>query len=356
MLRFILAPALPLALLVLACFWGGWWGLAAFVAMTVFASGLDRMLPPAPDETAHLGAQQAHALSVAMGLAHLGILPLGVWALSQGAMSLPAALATVGALGLFMGQIANSTAHELIHRPDRWSRRLGAAVYASMLFGHHASAHRLVHHVHVATAHDPNSAPLGMGFWTFLPQAWIGSFMAGLRAETRLRARARTARGPHPYVLYVLGSLCALALAWALGGPKAVAIWVALSAHAQMQLLLSDYVQHYGLRRVPLGDGRYEPASARHSWNAPHWYSAAMMLNAPRHSDHHQNPGRAFPDLVLDDRAMPMLPRSLPEMATLALMPTLWRRVMDRRARKWASPVDRDSDNAPKARTGLGIA
>ncbi|WP_342635569.1 hypothetical protein [Antarcticimicrobium luteum] len=69
------------------------------------------------------------------------------------------------------------------------------------------------------------------------------------------------------------------------------------------------------------------------------------MLNAPRHSDHHQNPARALPALRLDGR-MPVLPRSMPVMAVIALIPPLWRRIMDRRARGWAA---RSSGKPPPA-------
>ena len=79
--------------------------------------------------------------------------------------------------------------------------------------------------------------------------------------------------------------------------------------------------------------GRLEPVSDRHSWNAPHWFSSGLMLNAPRHSDHHSHPARAYPGLRLEraEKPRPLLPYSLPVMAAIATMPHLWRRVMDRR-------------------------
>ena len=67
-----------------------------------------------------------------------------------------------------------------------------------------------------------------------------------------------------------------------------------------------------------------------------------MMLNAPRHSDHHMHPSRAFPALELTPGTMPMLPRSLPVMAVLALVPPLWHRVMDRRVARWQPVRDQD--------------
>lgn len=93
-------------------------------------------------------------------------------------------------------------------------------------------------------------------------------------------------------------------------------------------------MQHYGLsRRVT--EGRAEPVGPAHSWDAPQPFSGWLMLHAPRHADHHLHPGRAYPGLQLDPGATPMLPRSLPAMAALALLPPLWRRVMDRRLAKW---------------------
>ena len=56
------------------------------------------------------------------------------------------------------------------------------------------------------------------------------------------------------------------------------------------------------------------------------------MVNAPRHSDHHAHPARPYPALRLTpENPRPMLPYSLPVMASIATLPHLWRRVMDRR-------------------------
>lgn len=126
-------------------------------------------------------------------------------------------------------------------------------------------------------------------------------------------------------------------MGWAVGGAMGVITWIAVCLYAQMQLLLADYVQHYGLRRAELADGRLEPVSSLHSWNAPQVWTAAMMLNAPRHSDHHINPARSFPELQLDRDAMPILPASLPAMAFIAIIPPLWRNLMDPLLQDWQS-------------------
>jgi alkane 1-monooxygenase len=262
----------------------------------------------------------ADALSAGLAVVHLGLLPLVVVAVA-GATGLGwgERLATGLAAGLWFGQVTHPNAHELIHRGSRVLFELGRWSYVSLLFGHHVSAHRLVHHVHVGTPQDPNTPRAGQGFYRYALGAWAGSFRAGLRAES---ARRRPT-WRHPYVVYVGGGLAVLVLAWVLAGPAGVAAWLALAGLAQGQILLSDYVQHYGLTRARGIEGT--------SWNAPHWYSSHLMLNAPRHSDHHAHPARPYPALRLDASGPePTLPRPLPAMATLALFPRPFKRVMRR--------------------------
>lgn len=336
MLRFYVATLTPVGLITLACLLGGVWPALALLYMTVFVALADRLGPEAlPDIQ---GAERAaNGLSVLLGGLNFLLLPLGVWAIAAAPWLGGWGRGMTGlALGMFLGQVSHPNAHELIHRGNRWLRRLGVAVYISILFGHHASAHPKVHHVHVATPRDPNSARPGEGFYRFWPRAWVGSFVAGFQAETAARRRAGRG-GLHPYAVYVGGALLGLLLAWALAGARGLGIYVALCAYAQMQLLLADYVQHYGLRRRDGPEGKAEPAGPQHSWNGAEWYSSALMLNAPRHSDHHQNPGRAYPALRLDRATMPVLPHPMPAMAAIALVPPLWRRMMDARARAWAA-------------------
>lgn len=333
MARFTLVTMGICALLFAGMTLGGAWPLAALLYITVFAFFMDKIAALA--QVDHPGQEfpAGDALSVALGLLHFPLLYGGIAALSSSnALTNIDKALLFFALSLFFGQVSNSNAHELIHRAPRALRRLGVAVYASILFGHHASAHVRVHHVHAATGRDPNSARLGEHYYAFALRAWVGALREGYRAEQRLRK----GQGLHPYLWYGLGALMSLAVAFLVGGGVGLLWLLGLSAYAQAQLLLSDYVQHYGLRRAET-DGRAEPVGPQHSWNAPQGFTSALMLNAPRHSDHHAHPTRHYPGLELDRDRMPILPHSLPVMAVLALVPPVWRRIMDKRARKWAS-------------------
>lgn len=331
LMHFSFATLVPAVLLAVGAVLGGFWVLAAVLFLTIMTSLLDRVLKPDPSSIA---VSADETLSVVIAVAHFILLPLIVWAL---AFALHSPLEKVGlffAAGLWFGQVSNANAHELIHRQSKGLHRLGMWAYITLLFGHHTSAHVLVHHRFVATQDDPNTSRQGESLYQYMLRAWVGSFQQGHQAEA---ARLRHIGRPtwrNPYVVYVGGAFLCLAVATLLGGWKVLAFYVALCGYAQSQLLMSDYVQHYGLLRNIGPDGKPEPVAAKHSWNSPHWFSSALMLNATRHSDHHAHPGRHYPELKLPQDA-PMLPRPLPLMASIALVPPLWRRIMDPRVDRW---------------------
>ncbi|MEZ5684885.1 MAG: alkane 1-monooxygenase [Paracoccaceae bacterium] len=351
---FALVVLSPVPLLGLGAVFGGLWAWAAFFWVGIFIFTLDVMIRrAAPDAPEGQEFPAADGLSQLLAGLHFGLLALAVWAISGGSgLDAVSRVPLFLAFGLFFGQVSNSNAHELIHRADKRLFLFGKWVYISLLFGHHTSAHRHVHHRFAATPDDPNTAQLGESFWAFAPRAWAGSFIAGWEMERarrlpRLQAEAALAQGPlarvrlwfaarRPYADYLLGGAAIALLVTLWFGAGGLLAYLALCAHAQIQLLLSDYVQHYGLERAALGNGRYAPVDETHSWDAPHPVSSLWMLNAPRHSDHHAHPARPYPALRLGETGAPgrpILPRSLPAMATLALFPRLWRRVMDKRVR-----------------------
>ena len=369
---FAFATTSPLVLLVLACLWGGSWIWAALATMTLASVLLDSLVPWVtstdaagdPDQTEFPAADLL--LSV-VGISVFIVLPLLVRVIAGPVpLALTARIALFLAGGLWFGQVAHPAAHELIHRPSRFLRGLGVAVYALLMFGHHASAHRLVHRRHVGTLFDPNSARAGEGFYRFLIRAWPQSLRAGLVAERAMRAGKRST----PYKIYGWIAFSGLGLGWVLAGLPGLLVWLGFGLHFGAQVFLSDYVQHYGLTRVKVagtkgagatGAGgseaglleagislteddavdvaadraevaaklteRVEPVGHAHSWNTPHWFSSSLMLNAPRHSDHHVHPQRPFPALRLEEEA-PLLPWPLPIACLVALFPPLWRRRM----------------------------
>lgn len=95
-------------------------------------------------------------------------------------------------------------------------------------------------------------------------------------------------------------------------------------------------MEHNGLTRKHLGDGKYEHVKPQHSWNAAHKASNWLLINLQRHSDHHFKPDRRFPLLQnYTEAEAPQLPYGYPVMTMAAMVPPLWRRVMNARVRRW---------------------
>lgn len=321
---FATAALMPAFFLVLGILWGGIFAWLGFFYIAAFAALMDSTRPLFAGEAEFPATP---ALLALLGLVHLGLFPALIWAIAADGPWLTKLGLFLGT-SLWLGQVSNPMAHELIHQTKRGMFWLGAAVFSTMVFGHHTSAHRLVHHRHVASPADPNTARSGEGFYAFFLRAWRGSFTLGWQAE-----KDRRAKGLHPYVIYLSVAKFSMFIAALLGGWGGVLVWAMLCLSAQAQLLLSDYVQHYGLTRKMI-DGRLEPVADRHSWNAPFWFSSAMMLNAPRHSDHHAHPSRPFTALRMGQDA-PQLPWPLPLACTIALIPPLWKRIIRPHLKPW---------------------
>ena len=110
----------------------------------------------------------------------------------------------------------------------------------------------------------------------------------------------------------------------------ALALFLAASVVAVVELEIINYVEHYGLQRLQLPDGRFEPVTPAHSWNANTGVVNAFLFNLQRHADHHAHAGRDYLHLRSLPQA-PTLPLGYGAMVLVALLPPLWRRLMDAR-------------------------
>ncbi|MEM9319277.1 MAG: alkane 1-monooxygenase [Pseudomonadota bacterium] len=331
--RYAIVTLLPVLLIMLGAVFGGIFALLALVWLTLVAAGLDQVLPDV--SAAPLEAHWADRLSIILAVIHLLMVPVLVLSLDNQRLFLGELFVLFLAIASFIGQVSHPNAHNLIHRSDRPRRALGAAVYVSVLYGSHVSSHRLVHHAHVGTPQDPATPQPGEDFWSYVARAWPGNMVAGFAAETaRLEKRGLTPYAPqNPYLIWIAGALATLVFVTALGGIAGLICFVALACAVHLQILMSDYIQHYGLQRLRLPGGRIEPVSAHHSWDAPGGFSGLLMMAAPRHAEHHMNASRPFQALGSDGTTAPaLLPYPMPIMAVLACLPSVWRRVMDHRA------------------------
>ncbi len=229
-----------------------------------------------------------------------------------------------------VGGVAINAAHELGHKKGRSSERFALVALAQSAYGHFYVEHNRGHHRHVATPEDPASARFGESLWRFLPRTVVGSFTSSIRLETaRLKRRGLRFVTPQNFILQGLALTAVLWIAAVL--LAGVAIWPFLVAQAAVGIFLLEdvnYLEHYGLRRQRLSNGRYEACQPEHSWNSDHTVSNMFLFQLQRHSDHHANPTREYQVLRSFEDA-PDLPTGYSGMLLLATVPWLWRRVMD---------------------------
>jgi len=246
-------------------------------------------------------------------------------------------LSTVDKVGLaftmaMVSGIAINTAHELGHKRASLERWLSKVALAQSGYGHFFIEHNRGHHVRVATPEDPASARLGESFWAFLPRTAWGSLRSSWDLESERLART----GSRPWTIKndILN-------AWAMTLTLYVVLialfgWVVLpylliqSVAGASLLEVVNYLEHYGLLRHRREDGRYELTRPEHSWNSNNVASNVLLYHLQRHSDHHANPTRRYQALRHMDDA-PQLPTGYAGMIVLAVVPPVWRRVMDRR-------------------------
>lgn len=93
-------------------------------------------------------------------------------------------------------------------------------------------------------------------------------------------------------------------------------------------LEITNYIEHYGLRRKKLPDGNYEKVTIRHSWNASHRMSNYLLFKLQRHSDHHENSLKSYQTLCAYEDS-PQLPHGYLVCFNLAVFPKVWFSIMD---------------------------
>ncbi|MFP5510728.1 MAG: alkane 1-monooxygenase [Alphaproteobacteria bacterium] len=262
-----------------------------------------------------------------------------IWYVSQsGHLSNLEKIALFFGVGVITGTIGINYSHELMHQKNRTERNLADLLLAMVLYSHFRSEHLLVHHRHVGTSRDPVTARYNEGFHRFFPRVLRQSLTSAFKAERDMLARRDLPWTDlsNPFFRYWARQGVMLLLALLLGGWSGLALFLWQAFIAIWQLELVNYIEHYGLTRKHLGDGKYEHVKPHHSWNAAQRASNWLLINLQRHSDHHYKPDRRFPLLQnYSDTEAPQLPYGYPLMTMAAMVPPVWRRVMNPRVRRW---------------------
>jgi alkane 1-monooxygenase len=285
--------------------------------------GEDRSLPI-------LGLRRSPAFMAYLD--HLPRLYALVWMATVGWAATYAARADFG-IAAFVGltvsvgigsAVALPTAHELMHRRAAYDRLLARIMAAVCLYGHMVVEH-FHHHATVGNVAAGETAPRGISIYRFAP----ADFLQGLRnAWTVETARLRRS-GSHWWQNQVLQDdalgLGVAIIFFASLGPAALALFIGQAVFAVFCFEVITYVHHYGLVR-----SEEEEPGPQHAWAHHCWLTNCLTFNNTFHSDHHLRPGTPYYELHAMYGA-PRLPANYLTMFGVALVPPLWRMLMDKR-------------------------
>jgi alkane 1-monooxygenase len=327
-----LTPFAFLALLPLGGWAGGAWTFIAAAATPLGLASLDEALG---EEGARGEVPDGRAPRWLPGIYILLQLAATGWAAALVGLGRTSLLETTGlalSAGVTTGVFGFVAAHEMIHSRDARARALGLALLASVFYMHFRIAHEYGHHRRAATFDDPASARLGEGLYAFLVRSAAGQFREAWAFERWRRKRAGLAEiGLGNRMIGYLAIEASLLLAAALASVRALAFLVAVAVIAVGLLEIFNYVAHYGLSRRAGPDGNAERLGPQHSWNSGRRMNNAALFNMGRHSEHHRRPARPYERLEALSGAAE-LPSGYAAALLTALVPPLWRRVMDPRA------------------------
>ncbi|MFD2230106.1 alkane 1-monooxygenase [Alkalimarinus sediminis] len=259
------------------------------------------------------------------------------WVVTQGDFSWFNILGAVLSVGA-MHAVGLTMSHELGHKMNDKAQVLAAQICSACSgYAHFNIEHNKGHHKDVATPEDPASSRMGESLYQFALRELPGAARRGWDLEaSRLKRQKRSVFSIHNELLQTLAiTVVAYGAMVYLFGWMALPFLLITAAYGWFQLTMANYIEHYGLLRQTLENGRFERCQPHHSWNNNFKASNLLTLHLQRHSDHHAHPTRPY-QLLRDYQDAPELPHGYPAMMGMAMIPSAWRMIMDHRVVEWA--------------------
>ncbi|MEZ4961250.1 MAG: alkane 1-monooxygenase [Saprospiraceae bacterium] len=338
-LKYLIAYVAPLATY-LAITLQGYWSFATVIVAFVLIPLIEQLAKgtaanPGPDEEAR--KETALFFDFLLYL-NLPILLVLLWlyfsTVTAGGLATWETFGITLSMGIVMGTIGINVAHELGHRVTWYEQLMSKTLLTATLYNHFFIEHNRGHHKWVGTDKDPATARLGESLYLFWPRSISGSYLDAWKLEgERLQKDGKPVFSFYnEMVWFQIANLAYLALVWYFFGWPGVGFACAAAFIGILLLETVNYIEHYGLSRRLLPSGFYEKTTPRHSWNSDHEMGRIFLYELTRHSDHHFKATRKYQVLRHFDES-PQLPLGYPASMLMAMLPPLWFRVMDERAK-----------------------
>ena len=308
------------------------WSISPFIWVFVLVPLIDLALPYLSKQDPDLKENIFHNFSILIVLpCIIFLIVFGLFVVSDPTVSLLTAAALGAAVGMSGGSIGITTAHELIHRQNKYMRGIGVVLLVLCCYGHFRIEHVYGHHKHVATKEDPATARRGENFYFYFIRCVISSVISSWNIEKNMLQKKNIStfslqnRMIHYFVLESLF----LIIAYMIAGFNGLLFVLTHSFVSIMLLELVNYIQHYGLERK-MENGKYERFTDHHSWNSRHISANWSTFNLGLHAEHHQSASKHYPLLSQEEKIIEM-PANYSVMLMMALVPPIWFLVMNKR-------------------------
>ncbi|MGA1379831.1 MAG: alkane 1-monooxygenase [Chitinophagaceae bacterium] len=235
-------------------------------------------------------------------------------------------------MGLLCGSFGINVAHELGHRVNKMEQTFAKLLLLTSLYMHFFTEHNKGHHKNVATPNDPSSARKDESVYRFYFRTIFFSYLSAWHIANE-ESRKKTGKAfsfQNEMIWFQLIQLGFVGLIYFYFGSTAFFAFLGAAFTGILLLETVNYIEHYGLQRQQLENGKYERAMPEHSWNSDHVMGRLMLFELSRHSDHHYLASRKYQVLRHHEQA-PQMPTGYPGMMLLSLVPPLWFAIMNRR-------------------------
>jgi len=251
-------------------------------------------------------------------------------------------VALIGVGSLYLGMIGTVPGHELTHRKkDRFDMFFGNWLLSFSWDCAFALEHVYGHHKNVGLPSDPATAKRGENIYMFMIRASVQEHLDAWKIElSHLRRRGKSPYGFHnKMIIGYLRSSVITFIAYIAGGVIGMLFYLLIAAVAKGLLEAINYVEHYGLVRVP-----DTPVYPRHSWNSNDVISSLLLYNVTRHSAHHEKSNLKFWELDSYPDA-PTMPYGYLTMLYIAVFaPYYFHYIMKPKLKEWDESFASDAE------------
>jgi alkane 1-monooxygenase len=336
-LKYLAAFSIPIVCF-LGLFLKGYWiwstPVFAFVCITI----LELIFPVNTDNLEPVEAESKLKQKVFDWLLYLnlpivfGIVIYGMFVVSGNTLKTYEFIGLIFSVGIVLAINGINVAHELGHRQTTNERFLGKALLLPSFYMHFYIEHNFGHHLNAATPEDPATARYNQSVYSFWLTSTIRQYFSAWKIQNKLLKNNNKSffSIKNDMLWYVIFQILYLTIITLIFGNTALIFAFFAGIVGFILLETVNYIEHYGLLRLPTKSGRYERVKEMHSWNSNHVIGRIVLYELTRHSDHHYKSSKKYQVLDCHDES-PQMPYGYPTSMVLAMIPPLWFKIMNKR-------------------------